>query len=359
MMKRPAPGPFVAWQSAIRRLLLVGAGFLLLALPALPAAAQKTDVVTLLNGDTITGEIKGIDKGLIRLSTSAMGTIDVRWAYVAAIDTDKTLEVELASGQRVYGSVQAAEEPRTVDVERVAGAMSVGLDDVAEAWPIGKSFWQKQDGSLDLGFSFTQASSQLQYNLNFSNTFSGRRFKIPVNISSSVTRVDGDTTTNRQIIDIAWMRDLRWEEWFGIVLGGVESNDELDLNFRASGGGGAGRYLGRSSRYDWAAYGAVIATQERYTSTSPDTSASLVAGTVLSMFVYGEHDLTFDTSFQAIPSITGSSRVRLDLQSSVNYEFVHNLYLGFNFYDQFDSNPPLATAQQNDFGVSSSVGYKW
>jgi hypothetical protein len=341
------------------RLLVACAVFAFIVLPALPAAAQKTDVVTLTNGDKITGEIKSIDKGLIQLSTTGMGTIEVKWAYVAAIDTDKTLEVELVSGQRVYGSVQPADEPRTVEVALGAETVPISLDEVAEVWPIGKSFWQKQDGKLDIGFSFTKASDQLQFNLNLSNTVNGRGYRVPFNVSSAVTKVDGETTTNRQVVEGAYVRNLRWQKWFGMALGGYQHNDELDLDFRITAGGGAGRYLALSSRHSWAAYGAVIATQERYVAGSSETGASFVAGTNVNVFVYGEHDLTFNNGLQVIPSITGSSRVRLEFNSSVNYEFIHGLYLGLNFYDQFDSNPPEQTAQKNDFGVSTSVGYKW
>jgi hypothetical protein len=341
------------------RLLMAGAAFLLLMLPALPAAAQKTDVITLDNGDTITGEIKSIDKGLIQLSTTGMGTVQIKWAYVVAIETDKTLEVELSSGQRVYGSVQPAAEPRTVDVARGAETVPIHLDDVADAWPIGKTFWQKQNGKLDLGFSFTRASDQLQFNLNVHNTFEGRGFKVPLTLTSAVTRVDGETTTNRQVVEGAYLHELGWRKWFGIALGGYQRNDELDLDFRVTAGGGAGRYLTLSSRYNWAAYGAVVATQERYVADPGQTGASLVAGTNANVFMYGEHDVIFNTGLQVLPSLTGSSRVRLEFNSSLSYEVVHDFYLGFNFYDQFDSNPPTEAAQRNDFGFSTTVGYKW
>ena len=358
MMKRPTSNS-PARQRAALRMLLPAAAFLLSVVLALPAAAQKTDVVTLVNGDTITGEIKSIDKGLIQFSTTGMGTIDIKWAYVASINTDKTLEVELSSGQRVYGAVGPGDDSGTLEVTSGAGSMPVSLGAVAEVWPIGKSFWQKQQGKLDFGFSFTRSSNQLQYTLNANNTFNGRGYRVPVTVSSAVTRVDGATTTNRHSLDGSFIKDLRWQKWFGIVLGGYQSNDELDLDYRGTGGGGAGRYLMESSRAEWALYGAVVATQESYSESPSATGASALAGTHLGLFVYGEHDLTFHIDLRGIPSITGDNRIRVELSTAVNYELFSSLYLGFNFYDMYDSNPPQDTAQQNDFGVSTTVGYKW
>ena len=50
------------------------AGFMVLG-AAGSALAAKTDVVTLKNGDRITGEVKRLDRGRLRYSTDDMGTI--------------------------------------------------------------------------------------------------------------------------------------------------------------------------------------------------------------------------------------------------------------------------------------------
>ena len=55
---------------------LVGA---LAAVSARPAAAQRTDVVELRNGDEITGEIKELARGKLKFKTDDMGTIYVEW----------------------------------------------------------------------------------------------------------------------------------------------------------------------------------------------------------------------------------------------------------------------------------------
>jgi len=42
---------------------------------ALPALAAKTDVVVLLNGDRITGEVKELSYGQLKFKTDDMGTL--------------------------------------------------------------------------------------------------------------------------------------------------------------------------------------------------------------------------------------------------------------------------------------------
>jgi hypothetical protein len=45
-------------------------------------AQRKTDVVTLYNGDRITGEVKSLNAGILRFSTDAMGTLRVEWQEI-------------------------------------------------------------------------------------------------------------------------------------------------------------------------------------------------------------------------------------------------------------------------------------
>ena len=66
-------------------------------------AADKTDVVTFVNGDRLTGEIKGLEQGRLSFKTDATGTIAIEWDKVATLQTDQFLQVELASGLRYFG----------------------------------------------------------------------------------------------------------------------------------------------------------------------------------------------------------------------------------------------------------------
>ena len=50
-------------------------------------AAPKTDVVVFQNGDRLTGEVKGLDRGRLSFDTDATGTIAIEWARVKSVDT--------------------------------------------------------------------------------------------------------------------------------------------------------------------------------------------------------------------------------------------------------------------------------
>ena len=46
---------------------------------SLAAQAAKTDIVVLINGNDVTGEIKSLEFGELRYSTDSMGTVSIEW----------------------------------------------------------------------------------------------------------------------------------------------------------------------------------------------------------------------------------------------------------------------------------------
>lgn len=49
--------------------------------------AQKTDVITVRNGDLMTGEMKSLDRGLLVFKTDVAQTINVEWPKVELYDS--------------------------------------------------------------------------------------------------------------------------------------------------------------------------------------------------------------------------------------------------------------------------------
>ena len=56
-----------------------------LVLAAAPALAQRTDVVTMANGDRVTCEINTLDRGILEVATDSWGTISIEtslgWSF--------------------------------------------------------------------------------------------------------------------------------------------------------------------------------------------------------------------------------------------------------------------------------------
>src|ERR1700690_957238 len=65
--------------------------------------AQKTDNVTLKNGNILTGEIMSMKLGLLTYKMDGPGTITIKWEYVTAITSDKIFDFTLRNGEIIIG----------------------------------------------------------------------------------------------------------------------------------------------------------------------------------------------------------------------------------------------------------------
>src|SRR5262249_18855040 len=143
----------------------------LLLVAALPRSAEashgKTDVVTLANGDRITCEIKGLDRGKLTVKTDAMGTFGVEWNKVSRVESPAVYEVELTSGVRLLGTLRSPAGGQLF-VADPANPATVQLENIFTIVPIEAGFWQRLDGSISFGYIYTQSDNRSQYSLDVS-----------------------------------------------------------------------------------------------------------------------------------------------------------------------------------------------
>ena len=64
------------------------------------AIAAKSDVVTLINGNAVTGEIESLEFGVLKYSTDSMGTLTIDWEDIVSVTSDRHMQVELTDGRR-------------------------------------------------------------------------------------------------------------------------------------------------------------------------------------------------------------------------------------------------------------------
>ncbi len=79
-------------------------------------AQPRTDVVTLPNGDRITGEVVRLDRGRLEFKTDDAGTLYLEWDKLATVVATRLVEVVTSDGRTV--SRQPRIRGRPVDHRR-------------------------------------------------------------------------------------------------------------------------------------------------------------------------------------------------------------------------------------------------
>lgn len=335
------------------------AAFVILAfLAATPAFAQpKTDVITLANGDHITGEIKGLDRGRVEYSTDDIGTIYFEWDKIVSITSISMFEVITSDGRRFVGSLGKAAD-RSMTVVIGTGQQTLVMADVTTIRVIGKGFWAKLDGSFDLGFSYTKSSDIAQLNLNTTTVYRRPSFEGRLTGSGTLTRTEDQEEDDRGSLQLSLFRYRGERRYFGAG-GGVETNDGLGLIIRTQAGLTAGaRWVNTNHAQLWTGAGISINDEHRVDS-EPTQNVEGVLTLRQSYYAYDRPRTNLDFSLEYYPSLSDFGRQRLQFDSAVKREIWKDVFIAVTLFDTFDNRPPNAESAKNDVGVTLSFGWSY
>jgi hypothetical protein len=327
-------------------------------LSAAPVLAQKTDVIVLFNGDRVTCEIKSYKQGRLTVSTDIASDISIKWNKIVSITSDKVFEIETADGFVHYGHLEPSTPPGRLNVVSEADTESLDFMAVVRISPIYESFWKRWDGSLDIGFNYTQANNYFQFTLNGDATFRRPSFQTSVSLSSFFTAQEGVESSQRANFSTAYEKFLKDRY---LVIGFLAFDRNLDLGLKARGslGVGFGRDLVQTNQALLTVAAALSGQREKATDDAITSNLAAILLGQYSTFTYDFPKLTFNVQLQVIPYLTDSGRIRLEFTTYVKREIVKDFYLSLSIFDSFDSRDPATQQRKNDWGPVLAIGYSF
>ena len=335
---------------------------LLLSLPAVSVAA-KTDVVLLVNGNTITGEIKSLEFGALRYSTDSMGTVMIDWEDIVTISTKQTLQVEVTDGTRYFGTLDSAEERFHIKVNSASGLVDLHSASIVRLVPIDaeESFWERLDGSFSFGFDSEKSSQVTTLRSSADVSYRTRQYLVGLAATFNVTDQPGSDeasqTRRRENIGINYKR-FRANRWFTDWFGGWERHDELGIQSRYSAGAALGRYVIQTNLNQLSLTGGFNLARESFI--GEDESTSNAEGKIQVRYLHRrivpEANVTFTTT--VFPLIEDLSNYRTETDLIFRREFIEDLYFDVTLSHSYNSLPPTG-AEKSDYTLTTSIGYSW
>ena len=341
--------------SRLSRIARVALAAACLSAAALPALAADTDLVVLKNGDRLHGEIKGLRFGRLELTTSATGTIYVEWDKVAALVAPEFFEIETTDGARYYGSLVPGDAGALhVELEGQATPLSLAL--VVRIRPLKSSFWDRLDGAISLGASYTKSSAIGQGSLSVDIGTRRPRFEFSTSFDTTITLQGDEPAQSRAVLAFSYVRMLPDRYYVPVTLR-FEQNTSLGLDVRSSLGGGLGRWFIQTNRSLLGAGGGLLLNREKPVDGDTTDNVEAFFGASYEFFTYDTPKTNISTSFLVYPSLSVSGRYRTELDVNLKREIVKDFTIGLTVYDSFDSKPPAGGTSKNDVGFSLSVGW--
>jgi hypothetical protein len=326
-----------------------------------PATAQgRTDVVTLANGDRITGEVVRLERGRLEFKTDDAGTLYLEWdKLLSVVATTRLVEVLTTDGRRFLGTLGRALTDRTLAIASPDGVASLQMGEVTLITPIGRSFWKKLDGSIDAGFSYTRSSGVAQLNFNSDTIYRKPAFQGRLTASLTATRnADSPGRDDRGSLEIAYLR-YPWQRWFFGAGGRFETNESLGLELRSQIGAVVGPILVNSNRAQLSLGAGVAANRELGVDVEPTQNLEALFMLQTSYFTYDRPKTNLDVSLQYYPSLSNAGRQRVQLDAGVKRELWKDLFVSLNLYNTYDNRPPNPQANTNDVGVTLAIGWSY
>jgi len=330
-----------------------------LSISTVAAAQGRTDVVTIANGDRITGEVVRLERGQLEFKTDDAGTLYLEWDKLLSLVTGRLVEVVTTDGRTFLGTV-GRDADRSIAIIGALDTESLAMSDVTEIAPIGRSFWRKLDGSIDVGFNFTRSSEVSQLNLNWDLVYRRPGFQARLNTSFTQTtqRNEEEHSDERGSVEASYLR-YRWPRWFVGGAARAETNESLGLVLRSQVAGVIGPRLVNSNRAQLTVGAGLAFNDEQGVDVEATQNLEAIVTFRHSFYTYDSPKTNTDVSLQYYPSLSNAGRHRLQLDASAKRDIYKDLSLTVSGFYSLDSRPPNPESERYDLGLMVSAGWTY
>ena len=334
--------------------------FVLLFVAAESRAAPKTDVITLVNGDRLTAEIKSLDRGKLVISTDAGGTIELEWDMVASIVTNQRMQIETRDGGILFGSLVAAGKADAAGALQIQDAQEtrqVATLDVVRLAPIEADLLKRFKGEISAGYSLYRANQQEQVNVELTMQYRTPKFLGKLDATVTSNSNTGEPLSRRDAFTLQ-LYHLFNDRWFAGGLGKADRNDELGIKQRLSLGGAGGRFMVQTNSRQWTVFGGILDTRENDYDDTQGTYHTVEAmfGTSVDWFRYHKPEFDFSSSLVVLPNLTESGRWRATYSVSFKWQIYKDFFWRIKFDGDYDNRSREEGLSKSDYALVTSLG---
>jgi putative salt-induced outer membrane protein YdiY len=320
---------------------------------------DKSDVVVLRNGDRISGDIHSLEFGILTLSTDNMETLSIEWPAVRSLTSKFEFAIERRDGTKYYGSIATSADGADLVITSAGGTVRFPMSELERISRFSSRFWDRINGGLSVGFSYSKSSSIQVSNVNFNANYRSTTIDSTVAFSSNTTKDSSGSTTNRELLSGA-IQFLRQSRNFWGLLGSLERDQSLGIDARLTAGAGIGRRFVQTTFSELTGVVGLVGTEEWIVDKpEPRASVEAVAGGSWQVFKFVDPKTRLNLSLYVFPSLTESGRYRSTGDLSLTHKFPHDITVGLTGYLSYDNQPPEAGAEKSDYGITFNLGYSF
>jgi len=335
-------------------------GCLVLLTPPL-FARESTDVIVMKNGDHLTGEIKGLNAGVLYVSMNyILGTSSLRWSEVVRLESKQLFLVKTEAGSVYTGTLNTVNRPGgrpvTIEVAPISGQkVELERPRIVTMDVTSTKFFQRFNGSIDSGIIYSKGNESTQYSLGSQISYPRERWAAAASFNSTLSASTGASTSTRNQVNLDAFRLLRANNWFYEGLGIFLHSSEQGISRQVTAGGAIGRYLKNTNRARISVLAGFAGQNTGYQQNivQQNTASGLIAANV-QFFRFNKTNA--NVTAVLLPVIAQPARVKLNMNATYYIKLIHNLSWNVSFYGNWDSQPPSGLSG-SDYGSNSGLSW--
>jgi putative salt-induced outer membrane protein YdiY len=336
------------------------------------AGSASADVVTLKNGDRVTGTLVTIKGGTLQLKSDVLGDLSIPMDKVATYTVEKPVAVIVKGKKPVEGTLELKPSGdwgvKVNGQEQTVSAASVETIMPADTYQklvvVAPKPWQAWKGSASVGESVQQGNQQTN---TFTTTINAVRERPEAPIFQAHTRTnfgimtllshasqDDSTVTSHTLSSNLREDFLFTPDNFVFGLAQLDHISTEGLYLRQTYGGGLGRDVIKKPRTTFSLIGGLTAQHEKFFTGAEDENMFGLVGEVL-----GEQftkRIRFDQGLNFYPNFTQGGQYRFDTTAVLSIKLFNRFSFNTSAIDLFLSNPPPGN-EKNNITLSMGLGY--
>lgn len=320
------------------------------------AVDEHKDKIYLKNGDRITGNIKELDRGKLRVKTNTMDSVYLDWDDVESVESNTHVRIVKTDGSITQGRVQKSDTTENLRILDSGITTEIPVLEVVSVKPmrVNESLWQRIEGDVTAGIDYKKASDILLINVASNLKLREEAYELAFGFNWNETSRTDDNNSSRAELSADYTRILK-NRWFWKGSVGLERNQELGIDLRTILAGSAGKYFVQTATMSFEVNVGLAASSENRTDGIRQESVEGLVRSSFNIFQLNIPTTRLSANVNMFPGITESGRLRVNTDITLRNELFRDVFWDLSFYSNYD-NQPAAGAEKEDYGIVTSLG---
>jgi Protein of unknown function, DUF481 len=327
---------------------------------SMKAFCQSKDTIILYHGEVIIGEVQGADLGSISIDDIDLKMISIKFFRIKTLIINEKFKIETIDKKIYYGTLKTNDKPGWVEIHPDTGNnIPIRITHIYQLISVDTDFFNRLNGSVSAGFSFTKSSDIGQFNLSANVQFASQVFNYQVSLSSIASIDSSKLSRDNENAILLVSYDLT-PVWFLSTAAQYQRNLELSISRRLLGLLGVGNKLVIKKNLRLLATTGISFSQEKSTEgVQSGLQLDIPVAFQFNFYQFHHPDIQISSTQTVYFGISQQGRIRYDGTTNFSWQLIRYFYLTISPYNNFDSNPPAGNGSHFDYGIVMGLSYKF